>query len=122
MTANKYEFENDNCCSPSQDGKCMMCGRHVNELEAFEDDRFFGNSSGAKLISRSREFLPGYPVKNLECRDCFARPGPIWAFNEKDRLGRPLTEREYIDVRYKLELSLLEIHEGTRTRALSGTC
>ena len=117
MTTNKHEFENDNCSAPPQDGECMTCGRHVNELEAFdgEDNCIFGNFAGAKLISQLREFLPGYPVKNLECRDCFARPGPIWAIREEDCLGRPLTEREYIDMRYELELSLLEIHEGTLT-------
>ena len=140
MTTNKYIFEYNNCCSPQwvsdndydseagpcsdkrkilinpppQDGECMMCGRHVTELEAFVetvDSLFFDDISGAKLIRRYREFLPGYPVSNLECRDCIGRPGPLWAIHEENRLGRPLMQREYIDMRYKLELSHLEIHK-----------
>ena len=93
----------------------MICGRHVRELEAFggTDDFFFEDFACSKLNIKTREFLPHYPVKNLECRDCFARPGPLWAINEEDRLGRPLTEREYIDMRHELELRLLELHEET---------
>ena len=141
MTTNKCEFENDNCCSPQwvsdndyendagscsdksrisinpppQDGKCMICGRHVNELKAFggPGDPCLGDFSGAKLIKMWREDYPGYTKSSWECRDCIGRPGPLWAIDEEDRLGRPLTEREYIDMRYKLELWLLEIHEET---------
>jgi len=98
---------------PPKYDKCMICKRHVSELEAFggTDDFFFEDFASSKLNPNTREFLPHYPVQNLECRDCFARPGPLWAIHEEDRLGRPLTEREYIDMRYKLELSLLEMHE-----------
>ena len=139
MTTKKYAFENGNCCSPQrisdndyeseagpcsdkskisgdpppEDGECMICRRHIDELEPFEDkgDWFLDDFSGAKLVRRLREFVPGYPTTHLECRDCFARSGPVWVIDAEDRLGRPLTEREYIDMRYKLELSLLEMHE-----------
>ncbi len=98
---------------PPEDRECMICGRHEHELEAFggTDDFFFEDFASSKLNTKTREFLPGYPVPNLECRDCFARPGPLWAIHEEDRLGRPLTEREYIDMRYKLEIRELEMHE-----------
>ncbi len=139
MTTNKYELDTGPCCSPqgvnhkdyeSEDGqcsdkrkmlinpppegeKCMICGRHVRELEAFggTDDFFFEDFASSKLNTKTREFLPHYSVLNLECRDCFARPGPLWAIHEEDRLGRPLTEREYIDLQYKLEIQELEMCE-----------
>ena len=139
MTTNKYEFENGNYCSPQsaddcdyesdakpcadkkkvlinpppEDGECMICGRHINELESFEDkdDWLFEDFSGAKLIKMRREYYPGFAISNWECRDCIARSGPLWAIDEEVRLGRPLTEREYIDMRYKLEVSVLEMHE-----------
>ena len=141
MKANKYEFENDNCCSPQwvnhkdyeseggpcsgkrkmlinpppEDGKCMICGRHVRERKAFggPGDPLVGDFSGAKLVKQFREELPGYVGKSWECRDCVARPGPLWAINEENRLGRPLAEREYIDMQHELELRLLELHEET---------
>ena len=141
MTTKKYEFENGNCCSPQwvtdndyesnsgpcsekrkvlinpppEDGKCMICGRHVSELESFggPGDPCLGDFSGAKLTKTFREDDPGYITAHWECRDCLGRPGPLWAIDEEDRLGRPLTEREAIDLRYKLELSILEMHEET---------
>ena len=141
MTNNKYAFDTGLCCSPQwisqqdyeteggpcsdrrgilinpppQDGKCMICGRHVRELEAFggAGDPLLGDFSGAKLIKMWREDYPGGATSSWECRDCVARSGPLWAIDEEDRLGRPLTEREYIDLRYKLELWLLQIHEET---------
>ena len=139
MTTDRYELDIGPSCSPqrvsqkdyvSEGGprsgsrkirgnpppkydKCMICKRHVSELEVFggTDDFFFEDFASSKLNTKTREFLPGYPVPNLECRDCFARPGPLWAIHEEDRLGRPLTEREYIDMQYKLEIRELEMHE-----------
>lgn len=139
MTTNKYESENYNCCSPQwvsdhdyekdagpcsdksrilinpppQDGECMICRRPITELEAFDEpgDPILGDFAGAKLIKMWREDYPGYARSSWECRDCITRPGPLWAIEEEDRLGRRLTQREYIDMRYKLELSMLEIHE-----------
>ncbi len=141
MPTKKYELDTGPCCSPqganhkdyeSEDGqcadkrkmlinphpegeKCMICGRHVRELKAFGElgDSLFDDFSGAKLVNNLREDYPGYTKSSWECRACVARPGPLWAIDEEDRLGRPLTEREYIDMRYKLELSLLEMHEAT---------
>ena len=141
MTSNKYEFDTGPCCSPQwvddkdyesvggpcserkkilinpppNDGQCMICGRHVRELEAFggSGDPLHGDFFGAKLVKKWREDYPGYGTSNWECRDCIARSGPLWAIDEEDRLGRPLTEREYIDMRHKLELWLLEMHEKT---------
>ena len=139
MTSDKYLLETDVCCSPQwvsnedyegeggpcsdkkkmvinpppHGGKCMICGRHVRELEAFggPGDPVARDFSGAKLVKQFREELPGYVGKSWECRDCVARPGPLWAINEEDRLGRPLTEREYIDLRHEIELALMEMHE-----------
>lgn len=141
MTTNKYEFDTGPCCSPQwvnhkdyvseaglcsdkrkilinpppENGQCMICGRHVQELEAFggPGDPLLGDFSGAMLVKMFREDYPGDITPSWECRDCVARAGPLWAIDEEDRLGRPLTEREYIDMRYKLELFLLEIHEET---------
>ena len=141
MKAKTYEIENGNCCSPQrvqvsdyesdakpcsdkrknsvdlppEDGECVICGRHVRELETFggPGDPLVGDFSGAKLVKNFREEYPHYIASSWECRDCFGRPGPLWGIEEEDRLGRPLTEREHIDMRYKLELSLLEMHEAT---------
>ncbi len=141
MTTNKYEFETDTCCSPQwvgdkdyesvggpcserrkilinpppNDGKCMICGRHVRDLEAFggPGDPLVGDFSGAKLIKQYREQLPDYITSSWECRDCAAREGPLWAIHEEDRLGRPLTEREYIDREHEIKVRLLELHEET---------
>ncbi len=135
MTTNNYIFVYNNCCSPRwvsdndyeseagpcsdkrkilinpppQDGECMICKRHVNDLEAFggPGDPCLGDFSGAKLIKMWREDFPGGAKLSWECRDCVARAGPLWAIDEEDRLGRPLTEREYIDLQHKLELTLL---------------
>ena len=140
MKTNKYEFDTGPCCSPQwishkdyeneggpcsdmrkilinpppEDGKCMICGRHVGELKAFgrAGDPLLGDFSGAKLVKTWREDYPGYTKSSWECRDCVARLGPLWAIYEEDRLGRRLTEREYIDLRHELELGLLEIHES----------
>ena len=139
MTSNKYEFENDVCCSPQwvsdddypnehgpcsdkrkilinappSNGRCMICGRRINELDAFggPGDPCLGDFVGAKLIKMWREDYPGYTRPTWECRDCVARPGPVWAIDEETRLGRPLTQREYIGLRHKLELSLVTLHE-----------
>ena len=141
MATNKYLFENDIFCSPQyvndndyesdagpcsdkrkvlinpppEDGNCVLCHRNVSELTAFggPGDPCLGDFSGAKLIKNWRENLPDYVISSWECRDCVARPGPLWAIYEEDRAGRPLTEREYIDGRYELEQSLLEFHEKT---------
>ena len=93
----------------------MICGRHVRELEDFggAGDPLVGDFYGAKLVKKFREDFPGYITPSWECCDCVARPGPLWAMHEEDRLGRPLTEREFIDMRHDLELSLLEFHEKT---------
>ena len=148
MTTKKYEFENDNCCSPQwandcdyesdakscadkrkvlinpppEDAKCMICGRHVSELGTFggPGDPLVGDFSGAKLVKKGREDYPDYITSSWECRDCVGRPGPLWAIYEEDRLGRPLTEREYIDMRYKLEISILEMHRATPQEAIRG--
>ena len=116
-----YESEGGPCSDkrkmlikpPPEDGKCMICGRHEHELEAFDEpsDPLSDDLSGAKLIKQYREFLPDYPVWNWECRDCVARPGSLWAIHEEDRLGRALTERKYIDMRCKLEIRELEMRE-----------
>ena len=146
MATNKYAFENSNCCSPQwandsdyesdakpcadkrkllinpppENGKCMICGRHVRELETFggPGDPLVGDFSGAKLVKMFREEYPHYITSSWECRDCVGRPGPLWAIYEEDSVGRPLTEREYIDMRYKLEIFFLEMHEATPEEAI----
>ncbi len=139
MAGDKYTIDEAHCCSPQwvshkdyegeggpcsdrktiiinpppEDGKCMICGRHVHELKAFggPGDPLVGDFSGAKLVKQFREEYPGYVEKSWECRDCVERSGPLWAFHEEDRLGRPLTRREYIEMEHKLNLWLLEMHE-----------
>ncbi len=141
MTTDKFEFDTGVSCSPQwvshkdyegegrpcsdkgkilinpppQDGNCMICKRHVSELEAFggPGDPCLGDFSGAKLIKMFREYYPGYTTSSWECRDCVARPGPLWAIDEEDRLGRPLTEPEYIDMQHEMELWCLGPPEET---------
>jgi hypothetical protein len=133
MTSNKYEFENDICCSPQwvtdsdyennsepcaekrkvlinpppQDGNCQICGRHVSELESFggSGNPLFGDFFGAKLIKTFREDYPGYTKPSWECRDCVQRPGPLWIIREEDRLGRRLTDTEISEARREWDLA-----------------
>lgn len=129
MTSDKHLIDTDDCDSlpwlsyeeyegedgPSDDDNCMICKRHVRELEAFggPGDPLAGDFSGVKLIKQSREFFPDYPIRDWVCRDCAAREGPLWAIDEEDRLGRPLTEREYIDMEHEIRVRLLEFFEET---------
>ncbi len=127
MAVDKYIFENNACCSPQwvndndyeigdgpcsdkrkiiingppQDGNCMLCGRHVSELDAFggPGDPCLGDFSGAKLVKSFREEFPGQIGSSWECRECIARPGILWEIEEEDRLGRPLTEKECEELR-----------------------
>lgn len=101
--------------APPDEEKCNICRRRVSELEAFggPGDPLVGDFSGAKLIKQYREQLPDYITSSWECRECAAREGPLWAIHEEDRLGRPLTEREYIDREHEIKVRLLELHEET---------
>lgn len=100
---------------PPEDGRCNICRRHVSELKAFggPGDPVLGDYSGAKLVKNFREDYPDYITPSWECRECLVLPGPLWAIDEERRRGRPLTEREYIDMEHEIKLRLLEFYEET---------
>ena len=101
---------------PPSDMRCSICRRLVSELEPFggPGDPCVGDFSGAKLVKKWREDLPGYISSSWECRDCLIRPGGLWELAEEDRLGRELTTTELRTMRADIENKLDEMHsEGS---------
>ena len=139
MTTNKYELENDICCSPQwvsdndyetdagpcsdkrkilinpppEDGTCVFCHRHVSELTAFGEpgDPLVGDFSGVKLLKSYRYDYPFHVGSTRECRDCFVRPEPMWWIApEEERLGRRLTDTEINELRHEWNLEVKRYH------------
>jgi len=98
---------------PPRERCCSICNRSISDLKAFggPGDPCVGDFTGAKLVKRFREDLPGYVGASWECRDCLIRPGGLWQFDEEDRLGRRLTETEIRSMRADLEKELDEMHK-----------
>ena len=95
---------------PPKDRCCYICGRPVDELEAFggPGDPLVGDWKGAKLIRSYREELPGTVGSSWECRDCVVRDGGLWELEEEKRLGRSMTAEEKLEFRYDFWLSYWE--------------
>ena len=62
---------------PPIDGRCEVCGRHLNDLRPFEGNIL----KGALLVKGFRPVGPFSSILSWECSDCF-----------------PLTEDEFINI------------------------
>ncbi len=99
---------------PPEDRCCQLCGRHIDELEAFggAGDPLVGDFTGEKLVKHWREDIPGYNRPSWECCDCFVRPGGLWELYEEDALGRPLSAMERHDMRLEHHASMWPLTLG----------
>ena len=86
---------------PPEDARCMVCQRHISDLEPFvvPGDPRTEHYAGVKLIKRFRKDRDGCIGASWECRDCVERSDGEWKVEEEDRLRQTIDSlAESVDI------------------------
>ncbi len=84
---------------------CAVCGKHIDQLEPF--------NSGEKLAMNYIEWSPDYPIRVLQCRECFSRYAGVWEYDEEKKLRRALTRAEKLRLRADIVEQNPELYGGS---------